>query len=505
MPRTNPSISFKCMNSLVSHKWITNKIHISWHIAAFSLGILIGTVFIATNAITLNDSEWLFITISGMITTSISRMRYLLILALLSGMILGAWRSSGEEQALSAYQPYYQKQVTVYGTVAEDASFGAKGDQRFKLKSIAVEDTRLAGTVWVSVSKGLDVKRGDSVRVSGILRKGFGTISASIFRGQVLSIERSTPGDIGRRVRDWFAVGVYRSMPEDSAQLALAFLVGQKLTVSETLADQLRTVGLIHAVVASGYHLTILVGVVRRLFVRVSKYLTFVFSATMIGGFIMITGFSPSMTRAGLVTTLGLIAWYYGRVIHPLVLLPLAAAVTVLYQPEYIWGDVGWYLSFAAFTGVLLLAPLINHYFWGDQVESGILKEVLIATVAAQILTLPISIYVFGYYSAYALLANMLVVPLIPLTMLLTFVTGVVGLMTTPALAQLTGFPTVLLLEYMIKVVDWIARLPSAKSEVQIGLTGVMIGYILIAAVTVFLWQQTKHDFRKQSENQKLF
>ncbi len=79
---------------------------------------------------------------------------------------------------------------------------------------------------------------------------------------------------------------------------------------------------------------------------------------------------SPSMSRAGLVAGLSLLAWYYGRRIHPLVLLPLAMAITVMVQPSYAWGDLGWQLSFAAFAGVLIGAPLIQAYFLATRKSS---------------------------------------------------------------------------------------------------------------------------------------
>lgn len=488
---------------LVKPNRLTQRIHISWHIAALSIGVLGGVALAGVVNGIFAGFEWPVMAILLGSAAVISRARYMLLLMLVAGLLLGLWRGGGEQQALQWYESYYHTTVSIKGVVAEDTSYGSKGDQRFKVKEVRINDEPLAGTVWLSTNKELDIKRGDNIQATGLLQEGFGTIPAAMYRATIHEIERPYPGDVGRRLRDWFAEGVENSMPSQHAQLALAFLVGQKLTVSETLNDQLRTVGLIHAVVASGYHLTVLVAVIRRLFIKVSKYLTFIFSAGVIGGFILITGFSPSMTRAGLVTGLGLLAWYYGRVIHPLVLLPFTAALTVLYQPEYIWGDVGWYLSFAAFTGVLLLTPLLSHYLLGNTKRPGMLAEILLATVAAQLLTLPISIFVFGYYSAYALLANVLVVPLIPFTMLLTFITGIVGLI-MPALAPLTGLPVVWIINYMTAVVSWIAGLPGARTEIHIGAAGVVISYVIIAALIVFLWRQTKHDFRRDNSDRHL-
>lgn len=489
---------------LIQQSWLKQRVHISWHIAALSIGVLLGVVIAGFSDLKISGYEWWLLTFALFTVGILSRRRNIIVLMVVAGGVLGMLRGSGEQTALQHYQQYYESSVILGGTVAEDPTYGPKGDLRLKLKSVQVNSYKLPGTVWVSSVQNHDVKRGDKLAVSGTLQEGFGTIAASMFRADILNVERPVPGDIGRRLRDWFATGVKNSLPLQEAQLALAFLVGQKLTNSETLNEQLRTVGLIHAVVASGYHLTVLIEFVRRLLTKVSKYLTLVCSAGLVSVFILITGFSPSMTRAGLVAGLGLIAWYYGRVMHPLVLLPVAAAVTVLYQPEYLWGDVGWYLSFAAFAGVLILAPLLNHYFWDTSKRPGMFREILLATVSAQLVTLPIIVSVFGYYSAYALLANLLVVPLIPLVMMLTFISGVVGLI-VPAMATILSMPLVWMLNYMIIIVEWIAALPSAKTEVQLGHFGIMVSYAVIISFTAFLWVKTKHNFRNSIDNQKLF
>ncbi len=57
-------------------------------------------------------------------------------------------------------------------------------------------------------------------------------------------------------------------------------------------------------------------------------------------------------------------AWYYGRTIHPLVLLPCVGGNCAIDNPQFGWGDLGWQLSFACQQGVIMLAPLLHSYFW---------------------------------------------------------------------------------------------------------------------------------------------
>lgn len=474
------------------------RIHVSWLLAGFSGGILAGIAFAPQFEQAFVGEEWLIVAIVVLFPVLVRRRVWLLIAAICSGMLIGLWRGSAEELALRDYQQYYGQQVRIQGLVSEDTSYGKKGDQRMRLRNVSINNSDLSGTVWVSMNSTHDIKRGDVVTVRGLLAEGFGNIPAAIFRAEVEGIKRPVPGDIGRQVRDWFSEGVYNALPRDEAGLALGYLVGQKQTLPEEVGVQFQTVGLIHAVVASGFHLTVLVGLVRRLFGGLSKYLSTLTGFAMIFGFIGITGMSPSMSRAGLISGLSLLAWYYGRSVHPMVLLPFAAAVTAMFNPSYIWGDIGWYLSFSAFAGVIILAPLLNEYFWGKK-QPGYIRTLLVATLAAQIATLPLIIFTFGYYSIYALPANLLVVPLVSLTMLLTFVSGVIGLI-WPAIASPVSQPLVLILDYMIRVVDWLASLPNAKTEVTFSATSMVTAYVVLIVFSMTLWLKTKYNFRNTKE-----
>jgi len=482
-------------------RWVNKRLHISWFIAWTSFGFLIGVALsVLSWSSIFADAAWLIVGTSLFAVGALNRKTYIIILALSAGLIFGLWRGAIERQALNSYRPYYGNNFTISGKVAEDTSYGPQGDQRLRLGYIKIHNQNLPEQIWVSTNSTLDIKRGDLVTLRGQLEKGFGNIPASIYRASVVKVTRPYPGDIGRRVRDKFADGIRRAIPDPEASLGIGYLVGQRSTLSEDLDQQIKTVGLTHAVVASGYNLTILVAFACKLFAKKSKYLATLSGGTMIAGFMLITGFSPSMSRAGLVSGLSLIAWYYGRKIHPFVLLPFAAAITALIRPAYIWGDIGWYLSFAAFVGVIVLAPLLHHYFWGESKKPHLLRELLVGTISAQAATLPIILLTFHQYSQYALLANLLVLPLVPLAMMMTFISGLSGLL-APSFAHIAGLPASFILTYMVKIIGTISNFPNAKTEITFALPIMTASYITLMILIGLLWQKTQHKFRTEHEN----
>jgi competence protein ComEC len=474
---------------------LTRKIHTSWLIALASGAVVGGVAMVPLlGQSVFGSGVWLVVGVVLLGVILWRRSVYLVPMIILAGLIIGLWRGSLTQSQLSVYQNLIGHRVQLQGKVSDDPDIGKKGETLLRFNDVQVDGHNVAGKIWVTTGKANEIKRGDVVTVSGTLDTGFGSFAAAMYQAKLVNAQRPQPGDTAREVRDWFADKVRLAIAEPQASLGLGYLLGQRRALPPELDQALVIAGLTHVVVASGYNLTILVRLARRLFVRVSKYLATLSATTMIVAFMAVTGASPSMSRAGLVAGLSLAAWYYGRRFHPLVLLPFAAAVTVLIDPTYAWNDLGWQLSFAAFAGVMILAPLLQRYFFGDK-KPGTVRQILGETISAFLLTLPILIYAFGQFSNVAIIANLLILPLVPLAMLLTFIGGI-GAIATPGLATIIGLPAQWLLTYMTTVAQYVAGLSWAQTTVEIQGWMVWVAYAAIAVICMYLWRVTKYNLR---------
>ncbi len=465
-------------------------------IAIACVGIVCGVV-LAQQQAWFGSIAWLLTGIGMCLGSMVGARMWMVVLAFVGGMLIGLWRGSLDQDGLTAYDDLVGRTVMITGTIDEDADLNQRGQLVLRLRDVSGESGDLRGKVWLTTSSLLDVQRSDRISVSGRLNDGFGSFAASMYSVQITKVTRQIPGDIALQLRDSFGEGVNRALQDTEASLGLGYLVGQRRGLPEQLDTALQAAGLTHIVVASGYNLTILVRLARRLFEKISKYLSLLVSATMIVSFIAITGMSPSMSRAGLVAGLSLLAWYYGRRFHPLVLLPLAATATLLVQPSYAWGDLGWQLSFAAFGGVMILAPLLQVYFFGDKPERP-LRRIFIETMSATIATLPILLGSFGQFSIVAPIANMLILPLVPLAMLLTFIAGIGGLV-VPSLAAILGFPAQLVLTYMTSIATFMGSVPWAVQEVEIPAGAVIGAYVIIILACAYMHRVSRYDLRRSS------
>lgn len=478
------------------NRLLRRPLHVSWLVAWFAVAAVGGIALSALPGLSAPLAWPLLALAAGLLLAGLARHTTAsIVLVVCAGLAAGVYRGNMERTAIARYVPLYGSAVTLQGTVSDDASYGPDGDQRVILKHVLINGVPLNGQVWTSGYQAADIRRSDTIVLTGTLGKGFGNVPASMFHAKTLSVARPVPGDIGLQVRDWFATGIRRAIPSPQSSLAAGFLVGQRSTLPAELDQQLKATGLTHAVVASGYNLTIIVGLARQLFLSASKYLAFLAATCMVGGFMMVSGLTPSMSRAGLVTGLSLAAWYYGRQMQPFVVLAIAGAATAFASPAYVWGDIGWYLSFASFAGVIILAPLVRRTLWGKH-RPHVAAQVVSDTLCAQVATLPIILAVFGRYSPYALIANVLVLPAIPLTMALTFGAGIVGLL-IPGLAPAAGLPAGLILHYMTWIVGQIAGLPGAQGELTFGPLALVVSYVVLAAAAVYLWHRTGYRFHE--------
>lgn len=471
--------------------WWKQQIHSSWVIAlvctGFVCGVALALLFRATFV-------WGLVGIIGTLVCIWLKRVYALPFAALSSLLVGCSYGSAHLIERGRYESWIGNMVTVRGRVKEDPSKSSSGSTSLQLDSVSLNDRPMSGAVFLSVRSVRDVKRGDIVEGVGEAKAGFANFPLSLSLTKLDSVTRSPTSDIGRVVRDWFADKVRTVIKDPQASLGIGFLTGQKSALPTDLADALKVAGLTHIVVASGYNLTILVRMARKLLLRVSKFLSAVSSSIMILAFMAVTGLSPSMTRAGLVSSMSLLSWYYGHAFHPLVLLPVAAALTVAFQPSYVWGDLGWQLSFSAFAGVMIVAPLLQTYFFGPK-EAGTFRGILGETISAHLVTIPIIALSFGVISNVAIIANILVVPLVPLAMLLTFLCGIGVILSIP-FVELLATPTSWLLEYMVSVARFVSEIPWAQSELTLPIVawGLYVG--LLTGACIWMYKKTNYNFR---------
>jgi competence protein ComEC len=263
--------------------------------------------------------------------------------------------------------------------------------------------------------------------------------------------------------KEKFLEKMYSAVPAPENIFMDGLILGEKSAFSPDIIKSFIITGTIHIVALSGYNVTIVAEWIMKLFAKIS----FVPKNFGIGAgiltiilFIIMTGGSSTAIRAGIMATLALVARATGRNYDVARALILAGVFMVILNPLLLVYDVSFQLSFLATVAVIFLAPRIEKYFlWVPEFFE--LRDIVSVTVAAYIFVFPFILYQMGNFSVVALPTNVLILPFIPFTMMLGFLTGFAGLIWY-VFAVPFGFISYLFLHYELSVISFFSNLPFA-------------------------------------------
>ncbi|HYE59883.1 MAG TPA: ComEC/Rec2 family competence protein [Candidatus Kapabacteria bacterium] len=246
------------------------------------------------------------------------------------------------------------------------------------------------------------------------------------------------------------------------------------------LTEAFKRTGLSHVVAVSGTNITIIASAFFLFLVKLVRMNRKRAFWCMVGGimlFVIFTGMSASVVRAGIMGILALVGTQMGRATRPEYMLTATATLMVLHNPFVLVWDAGFQLSFLATMGLFYIAPVLKQKYEGVPEYVGI-KESLLTTCSAILITLPLLLYQFGTMSIVAPLVNLLVVWTIPYLMAFGFV-AIVGSV-LPFLGTLLAWTTWMFLFGIIFIVRWFASLPFAAINLTIPLWGMVLLYVIL-------------------------
>lgn len=418
---------------------------------------------------------------------------------ILCGLAMGLLRGSQIAAQLDAYKTLTGKKVTLRAVATEDAVYAKNGQLSFTAKNVTLQDPYdqdIIGKIRVSGFGESMVYKGDIVQAEAKLFTTRGSNQAQMSFASIDVVGQQ--GELFAGVRRDFAAGMYNALPEPAASFGLGLLIGQRATLPDDVSEQLRVVGLTHIIAVSGYNLTIIIEAIRRIMTGKSKYVGVLVACVLVCCFLLITGFSASVVRAAIVSMLSITAWYYGRKIKSLLLILFVAAITALWNPLYVWSDIGWYLSFLAFFGILIISPLVSAKLHKRKQQSFI-GQIMIETVSAQLMTMPLILYIFKQISFVSFVSNLLTVPLIPYAMLFSLIAGLAGMFAS-SLAGWFAWPAMIALTYVLDVAALLSKVPHAQESYAISLTGMLGVYIILSMLSFLLWLKVKRSYATITE-----
>jgi len=299
-------------------------------------------------------------------------------------------------------------------------------------------------------------------------------------------------------IKKKFVSNLNQLLPEPQASFLNGLLLGARRSIPQDVMEAFSRTGTTHIVAISGYNITIIAvifdGILSSLYVKRQKRLGLIVLGILF--FVIISGAQASIVRAALMGYLVLIAVNFGRLSQITNAIILTGALIILYNPKILVFDVGFQLSFLATMGLVYLSPYLKKYLFFLP-EKLAIQESATQTMAAIIMTTPIILYNFGRLSVIAPLANILVLPAIPITMALGFIAGLVSFI-LPIAAQIISWLAWFWLSYILWVIKILASFDLASLEIG----EFSIGLVVMFYVAIVLW--IRFDARKFDKNEKI-
>ena len=261
-------------------------------------------------------------------------------------------------------------------------------------------------------------------------------------------------------LKQTFLRGLGAALPEPAASLAGGLVAGGTQGLGSSLLRDFIRSGLIHIVVLSGYNVMIVAETVLAALATLSflsRKRAAAIASLVIGAFVLAAGAGAASIRAGIMAMFALLARATGRTYDVTRILVLAALLMLMWNPLLLAYSVGFDLSVVATLGLILGVPILEPHL--SFIESSFLRETAAATMTAQIAVLPLLLYVNGLFSLVALPANLLVLPMVPITMATSAIAGIAGLL-TPLFAPVVALPAYVLLSYITRVVHSASAMP---------------------------------------------
>lgn len=278
------------------------------------------------------------------------------------------------------------------------------------------------------------------------------------------------PAVFAREIKD----SLTRFFPEDTAPFAKAILLGDTTDLSYTEDTALSVSGIRHIAAVSGLHVSMLFGIVLILF-GFSRAATLAVTLPVLLMFAAITGFTPSVTRACIMTALIALSWTIFEEYDSLTSLSLAALIMLIRNP-FVINSVSFQLSVASVTGILLFASPIYVWFWKRIPKAkrkgrfGKIAAWVIATisisVSAMAFTTPLCAWYFGSVSIACILTNLLTLWAVGIIFAGAAFVGCLGNL-LPAVCQIAAACISWLIRYVLFISESVARFPFAAVYTQ--------------------------------------
>jgi competence protein ComEC len=348
-------------------------------------------------------------------------------------------------------------------------------------------DNRILDPIWGELYVKLPNSSGDFVRGNGKfiesktftklvdveINSSFSTILNRLFslrNSLVRKIQIQCPGDIGK--------------------MCATITLGIRETLPSYLYNRFQSSGAAHLLAVSGLHTGIVFAVFFVLLraLQLKRTPALLLSEIFVLIYAVFTGFRVPVLRASIMLFFFVVGEARSENIEPLNILSAAGIFIVLIMPKSIF-SISFQLSFLAVFSILLILDILKEQL--EKIPNRWFKYWIVipflVTLSAQLGTLPLVAYYFGYIPLIGLIANLVLVPLTG-----ALLSGCFLFFLFPFLSNITGNFVWIIGFTMNNIMIIIERIPCAILRIRKNEPKILLIYLIYLIIIILLVYREK-------------
>lgn len=294
-------------------------------------------------------------------------------------------------------------------------------------------------------------------------------------------------------------------LEEEQASVLVALLIGNKEGLEEEVQEAFRMSNLSHMLAVSGAHVSYVMLGIGFIIAnsKISKKVGKIITIVLLVFFLLITGQTPSVTRACIMSIYFIIASLCHKRVSVLSSISISFLTILLLNPYAIW-DVGLQLSYGGTIGIIALYKIFCKQ-WENE-KNGKIKnkivEMLFLTLSANLILIPVIAYHYHTLSLTFPISNLLASPIMGILVIAGFITIFFSFFCNP-IANLLAYPLSILLQIFLQIANMTSKLPFSQINVAVPNILCILLYYLILCLFLY-YQKEKHKENKTRVEKKV-
>ena len=442
----------------------------------------------------------------------INKYRYIF-LSVFLGMILFNIHNMTFYYSDKNLEKFNDENITIKGTIKEHKNFRFNSISIIQADSFCVGEDNIKLPISVSVysNRSYEYIKNDSIVIVGNFQRY--AAAKNLYEKDEINIARNnkisgfilSPKVISHKSKFSISkvihsirsgiINIFNDrLSFKSANFMNAIIIGSRESLEKGTIKEFSESGTIHLLAVSGLHvgflLLILIFLKNIFGYRINIHLIVV--TTVLISYILLTGSSPSVIRAGIMSIIALLSFPMKRKLKILDVIATAGIFSLIIDPNQIF-KLGFILSFTAVLSLVIIynfiikQTLINGLILKARKGSFIIKGIIVS-VSASIGTLPIVLYYFGKFNVFSIFANVILIPITGFNYLMGIILIVINKI--PLLPDFIAFMIDTIVKIMLEIISFASNINFMKIIYKINL--VELAILLSLIVTIFIIQSQK-------------